>query len=87
MQSKFDRYVTLEQRRALLLRVIQRSTLIQVTEEVTVCRAPDDNKFLELAASGQARYLITGDQDLLVLQEYGTTAIVTPARFLALTQQ
>jgi putative PIN family toxin of toxin-antitoxin system len=87
MRSKFDRYVTLEQRRALLLKVIQRSTLIQTTHQVTVCRDPDDNKFLELAASGQARYLITGDNDLLILQEYGCTAIVTPARFLVLTQQ
>lgn len=87
MRSKFDRYVTLEQRRALLLKVIQHSTLIQTTHQVTVCRDPDDNKFLELAASGKAHYLITGDNDLLILQEYGRTVIVTPARFLALTQQ
>jgi putative PIN family toxin of toxin-antitoxin system len=87
MQPKFDRYITLEQRRRLLLTVIQRSMLIQAAEQVTVCRDPDDNKFLELATSGQARFLITGDQDLLVLQAYGVTEIVTPARFLALTIQ
>lgn len=79
MRSKFDRYVTLEQRRALLLKVIQCSTLIQTTHQLTVCRDPDDNKFLELAASGQARYLITGDNDLLILQEYGRTAYIRAA--------
>lgn len=87
MQPKFDRYVTLEQRRALLLTMIQRSVLIQPASQVNVCRDPDDNKFLELAASGQARYLITGDNDLLILQEYGDTVIVNPTRFLALTEQ
>lgn len=87
MRAKFDRYVTLEQRRVLLLRVIQRSTLMHPTHQATVCRDPDDNKFLELAASGEVRYLMTGDNDLLSLQHYGCTVIVTPARFLELTQQ
>ena len=29
------------------------------------CRDPKDDKFLELAISGDARYLVTGDRDLL----------------------
>ena len=38
--------------------------------------------FLELALAGKADYLITGDDDLLVLGEFQGTKIVTPAEFL-----
>ncbi|MGV2389736.1 MAG UNVERIFIED_CONTAM: hypothetical protein LVR29_20230 [Microcystis novacekii LVE1205-3] len=34
-----------------------------------------------MATSGEARYLITGDNDLLILQRYGKTEIVTPREF------
>ena len=37
----------------------------------------DSLPFLALAASGKAAYLITGDQDLLVLQSFKKTKIVT----------
>ena len=36
------------------------------------------------AVSGGATRLVTGDQDLLVLDPFRTVAIVTPARFLSL---
>ena len=55
-----------------------------VEHKTNVCSDADDNKFLELALSGRARYLITGDSDLLVLVNYYETAILNPADFLAL---
>ena len=48
------------------------------------CRDPHDDKFLALAASGKAAYLITGDQDLLVLQSFKKTKIVTVHEFMEL---
>ncbi len=42
---------------------------------------PDDRKFLELAAGGQARFLVTGDRDLLRLSHVGTCQIIAPAEF------
>ena len=42
----------------------------------------DDNKFLDLASTGEADYLITGDQDLLSLDVYQNTRIIQPALFL-----
>lgn len=50
---------------------------------VKVCRDPNDDKFLDTAAAADARFLVTGDQDLLVLGMFGTTRIVTPRAFLA----
>lgn len=45
------------------------------------CRDPHDEKFLDLVARGEAEYLITGDQDLLVLGFHGPCRIVTPMVF------
>ena len=83
---KFEKYITLEQRRQLLVRVFESSLLIRPTHQTEICRDRDDNKFLNLAASGEARYLITGDDDLLILQRYGKTAIVTPRKFLKIVE-
>ncbi|HBG05602.1 MAG: putative toxin-antitoxin system toxin component, PIN family [Geobacteraceae bacterium GWC2_58_44] len=52
--------------------------VLDVTVDASgACRDPNDDKFLALAASGKAAYLITGDQDLLVLQSFKKTKIVT----------
>jgi uncharacterized protein len=41
-------------------------------------------KFLECAVGGKADYLVSGDQDLLVLEVYEGIRIVTPAQFLSI---
>lgn len=43
------------------------------------CRDPKDRCFLELALSGQADALVTGDSDLLALAPVFSIPIVTPA--------
>ena len=45
-----------------------------------VCRDPDDARTLALAEISGADYIITGDEDLLVLKKYGSTQIVSPRR-------
>jgi uncharacterized protein len=56
---------------------------VKVKDVITVCRDPKDDKFLELAVSGQANHIVSGDDDLLVLHPFRGVAIVTPAAFLA----
>ena len=46
------------------------------------CRDPYDRPFLELAVSGHARLLVSGDRDLLALAGQAKFGIVTPADFL-----
>lgn len=53
-------------------------------EKVDLCRDPKDNKFLEVAQTASADYLITGDRDLLILKKFGKTRLVTPTQFLKL---
>jgi len=48
-----------------------------------VCRDPDDQKFLELAAAGDADALVTGDKRLLELRRKVRFAILTPEAFVA----
>jgi predicted nucleic acid-binding protein len=38
---------------------------------------------LEAAVAGAAQYIVTGDEDLLVLKKFETIRIVTPRVFLA----
>ncbi len=60
--------------------------VVDVTEDTSgTCRDPQDDKFLALAASGKAAYLVTGDQDLLVLKMFKKTRIVTVNELLAAT--
>jgi uncharacterized protein len=57
--------------------------VVDVTEHVTgTCRDPHDDKFLALSSSGDAEYLVTGDEDLLVLQTFGQTRIIRVGEFL-----
>ena len=46
------------------------------------CRDPKDDKFLSLASQIGANYIITFDEDLLVLNEVGKTKILRPQEFL-----
>lgn len=56
---------------------------IEVRKRLTVVRRdPDDNKFLECAVTGGAKYLVTGDRDLLDLGSYRGISIVTAGEFL-----
>ena len=41
--------------------------------------APKDDKFLELAVTGRADVIVTGDRDLLALNPFRSIAIITPA--------
>ncbi len=61
-------------------------TEVQPPLRVTASRDPQDNPFLEAAVTGKAEYLITRDNDLLVLESYKSVQILTPADFLNVYQ-
>jgi uncharacterized protein len=56
-------------------------TMPEISLEVIV-RDPTDNRYLECAVAARARYVVSGDRDLLDLQTYEEIAIVTPRVFL-----
>lgn len=79
-RRKFDRYFIGNDinRRADFLNDYQKSAqLVEVTETATECRDKDDNKFLSLALSVGADIIVSGDNDLLVLNPYRNIKIIT----------
>jgi hypothetical protein len=69
-RPKFDRYLREEERLLFLAAFIRDAKVVDVAEKAAECRDPKDNKFLELAVSGNATCIVTGDSDLLVLNPY-----------------
>ena len=51
--------------------------LIKVASKIEQCRDPKDNFLLNLAVDSNADYLVTGDKDLLEIENIKKTAIVT----------
>ena len=58
--------------------------LINVKSNIKICRDPKDNFLLSLAKDSNADYLVTGDKDLLVIEKFGTTIILTIENFMKL---
>ena len=83
-RGEFMKYVTEDERMEFLTLLLRESRLVKVTAHVVACRDPRDNKFLELALSGRASHIVTGDSDLLVLHPFRGIAIVSPKWFLAI---
>ena len=81
-RSKFDRYVSLQVRSEFIFRLRLESELVEIIERVDLCRDEKDNKFLEVAINGKANYLITGDNDLLVLRPFPDVKTMTINEFL-----
>jgi len=67
----------------LVARLRGNAELVDVHSVVEVCHDPKDNFLLALAKDGNADYLITGDDDLLVLETFEKTKIVTLTDFEA----
>jgi predicted nucleic acid-binding protein len=55
---------------------------IEVREKVRACRNPKDDKCLELAVSGEANCIVSGDEDLLSQDQFRGIPILTPDKFL-----
>jgi|SRR6185437_11291113 uncharacterized protein len=82
IRPKFDKYLPLEIRLEIIDDFISLAYIIKPTVEIVECRDPNDDKFLELACSANAKCIITGDQDLLVLNPFRGVPIKTAAEFL-----
>jgi uncharacterized protein len=55
---------------------------VVITERIPACRDATDDKFLELAVSGRANVIVSGDADLLAPNPLRGLPIVPPAAFV-----
>ena len=86
-RAKFDLYLTLDERQQfirLLLRIVDSPV---ITHRFNDCRDASDNKFLDLAVSGKASVIISGDRDLCELNPFHDIPIMTPADYLSSVKQ
>ena len=86
-RDKFNRYVTPEERENFIQALIGEAELVEIGETVAACRDPKDNRILELAANGNASFVVTGDHDLLVLNPFRGIQIVTPSKLLEILEE
>ena len=81
-REKFDRYLSKKKRKALLSALIAEGFIVDVTETLKACRDPKDDKFLELAVSGEAHCIVSGDKDLIALNLFRGIPILSASEFL-----
>lgn len=80
-RPKFDPYIAQEARLRILKGLAKEARWFAPSKEIIRCRDAADNRFLELAIAAQAEFLITGDQDLLILGQIQSTRICTLTEF------
>lgn len=82
-RPKFDPYVTVEDRQQFLRLLYRVVEMVPIFHQVRACRDPRDDKVLDLALNGEARAIVTGDDDLIALDPFRGIRIVTPRAYLA----
>ncbi len=71
-----------QRRDELLADYLPYCEIVDITETCSVlCRDPNDQPFLDLAQSGKADSLVSGDRDLLVLAGQTRFAVETPEAY------
>jgi hypothetical protein len=81
-RPKFDSYVSLESRREFIEGFSARARRFIVTQVVTDCPDPKDNKFLALAETAGAELMIASDPHLTDMHPWRGIPILPPAAFL-----
>jgi putative PIN family toxin of toxin-antitoxin system len=86
LREKLIRKFKVTVERAAEVEVLLRSRMeIVVATKLAdpICRDSDDNNILAAAMAANSACIITGDKDLLVLNQFGSIAIISPAEFLS----
>jgi putative PIN family toxin of toxin-antitoxin system len=82
-REKFARYFNDLNIKILVEIINEKALFVKVFSIVNVCRDVKDNFLLSLAIDGDVDYLITGDNDLLILKHYKKTSILTINDFIS----
>lgn len=71
-----------------ILALIEVSEIVEPREQFKIITSDfSDNKFLDAAVAGKAKFIVSGDKHLLDLRGFKGIKIVKPADFLALLKQ
>ncbi len=67
--------------RNILMPLINSIEMIEPKTHIEISRDPDDDKFIECAKDADALYIVSGDKDLLVIENYEGIQIITAKGF------
>ena len=84
-KPKFDRYLSMEARKGILHDARALGHWVDIPPDMAAqrfSRDGDDDKFIHTALVGAALWLVSGDQDLLVIEADLGVRIVAPAQAL-----
>lgn len=81
-RPKFARVLAADQRREILELLTAAALWIEPKDKVQDCRDRKDNRYLELALAAGASVIVSGDEDLLVLNPWRGIQLLRPAEFL-----
>lgn len=81
-RPKLARFVSPELRDDVISLLDAHGVTFAPTERVTDCRDPKDNLYLELALAAGADWIVSSDQDLLVLHPWRGVRVLRPAEYL-----
>ena len=76
-RPKFKKYFSESAIEDLVTLLCEKVELIEITHHFEDCRDVKDNFLLNLAVSGRANYLVTGDADLLILNPFQGVEIIS----------
>ena len=80
-RPKFKEIISYKQIKKLFSLIDGYAVIVSPKQKVDVCRDKKDNFLLEVALEAKAEYLVTGDNDLLVLNNFRGIKIVKPKDF------
>lgn len=81
-RPKLKKYFSEKNIAQLLNGINNHAEFIEVNAHVDICRDKKDNFLLALCEDGKADYLITGDEDLLILKKFKKTTILKITDYL-----
>ena len=64
--------------------ILEKSIIVVPAEKLDIVTDPDDNKFVEAALEGEAKYIVSQDKHLLILKKYHGVNVLHPNEFLKL---
>ena len=69
-----------------IIPIISTMEIIPSSNNIHICRDPDDDKFISCAVDGKCYYIVSGDKDLLSLDIYENIKILTVAEFMTILE-
>jgi len=81
-RPKFEKYFSKTDIEEILRLLEYHGILVEISSKTAICRDYKDNFLLNLALDSEADYLLTGDEDLLILKNIKQTRICTWGDFL-----